>query len=279
MKNFKTVIFSAIFFSVIQFGIASADSFDNLQAALVSGRYTIYYENITPPSRQAALKERSHVFNNKMYTADSYMMYNTVKGIISSDGTNRYIETSSVQNTGLVYASCSLKRNDEIFYFTRLEDKKKVKYLGKVDQKNQKDKAAVPGKVSAVKFRRSLFLVNPNNLSDDGAVSKVLNALLPDTEKNSTALIYKKFTTGMLANGLEYTDLLAVNPPKGVVFDAIRYYFQDGKLVKISAGQYFGSDGNLDGIRTIIKVTEFKTSAENKLLQLPKDLKIKKSKD
>ena len=279
MKYFKAVIFSAVFFVILQCGTASADSFDNLQAALISGKYTLRYENITPPARQNSLKERAHVFNGKMYTADSYMMHNTVKGVISSNGTDRYIETSAIQSSGLIYSSCSLKHNDEIFYFTRLEEKGKIEYIGKVDQKSQKDKSAVSSKISAVKFRRSVFLGNPNNFSDDVAVSKVLNALLPNSEKSSSALIFRKVKSGVLPHGLEYTDLMAVNPPSGVIFDAIRYYFQDGQIVKIATGQYFGSGENLDGTRTIIKVTEFKTSAEDKLLQLPKELKIQKSKD
>ena len=58
-----------------------------------------------------------------------------------------------------------------------------------------------------------------------------------------------------------------------MIFDAIRYYFENGKLVKISAGQYFGSGADLDGIRTIIKVTDFQDSADRKLFQLPKELK------
>ena len=157
MKYFKAVIFSAVFFVILQCGTASADSFDNLQAALISGKYTLRYENITPPARQNSLKERAHVFNGKMYTADSYMMYNAVNGVISEDGVNRYIETSARQTSGLLYVSCSLKKGDEIFYFTRLEEKGKVKYIGKVNQKNQKDKSALVGKVSAIKFRRSYF--------------------------------------------------------------------------------------------------------------------------
>ena len=195
MKNFKTVILAAIFFVILQIGTASADSFDNLQAALTSGQYTIRYENITPPTRAAALKERAHIFNGKMYTADSFMMYNTVKGVISSDGVNRYVETSAVQNSGLIYASCSLKRNDEIFYFTRLEEKGKVKYLGKVEQNNQKAKAALAGKVSAIKYNRTLFLESPTNLSDDAAVSKVLNAVLPNSEKSAGAITYRKMVS------------------------------------------------------------------------------------
>ena len=279
MKNFKTVILAAIFFVILQIGTASADSFDNLQAVLVSDKYTIRYENITPPARQATLKERTHIFDGKMYNADSFMMYKNVTGVISSDGVNRYVETAAVQNTGLLYASCSLRRGDEIFYFTRLEEKGKVKYIGKVEPKNQKDKAAVEGKVSAMKFNRSLSLENPTNLSDDAAVSKVLNAVLPNSEKSAGAITYRKIKTGTLKNGLEYTDLKAVNPPQGVIFDAIRYYFENGKLVKISAGQYFGVGADLDGIRTIIKVTDFQDSADRKLLQLPKELKDSTKRD
>ena len=96
---------------------------------------------------------------------------------------------------------------------------------------------------------------------------------MPNSQKGEGAISYKKIKTGTLSNGLEYTDLKAVNPPPGVIFDVIRYYFQGGQLVKIATGQYFGTGDNLDGRRTIIKVTEFKTTAEKNLFNLPKELK------
>ncbi len=262
MKNFKTVIWAAIFFVILQFGTASADSFDNLQAALVSGQYTIRYENITPPAQQATMKNRTRIFNGTMMNANDYLMYTKVSGVISGDGVNQYIETSSHPNGDFLYASCSLQRGNEIFRFTRLEQKGKVQYIGEKGKK---------GQVTAEPFYKTI--VASYSFGDNSDVTKVLNAILPNSEKAEGATIYRKVKSGFLRNGLEYADLRAVNPPAGVIFDAIRYYFQDGKLVKIAAGQYLGSGADLDGRRIIINVTDFQNSADSKLLQLPKELK------
>lgn len=261
MKNLKTVILAAVFLAVLQFSTASADSFDNFQAALVSGQYTIRYENITPPSRQITMKERKAIQNGKLLGESAYMMYITVSGVISGDGVNRYVETFSTQNDGLKYATCSLQRGEEIFQFNRIEHKNKIQYVGNVGK----------GKVQAMPLQSGLMTAY--SFGDNAAVNKVLNAALPNSEKIAGAITYRKIKSGFLKNGIEYADLKAVNPPAGVIFDAIRYYFQDGKLVKIVAGQYFGSGTNLDSVRTIIKVTDFQNSADSTLLQLPKELK------
>ena len=262
MKNFKTVILAAMLLIISQCGTAAADSFDNLQAALVSGQYTIRYENITPPAQQITMKERTRIFNGKMLNIqNNYMMYVKVSGVISGDGVNRYIETASTQDNGLNYTSCSLQRGEEIFYFTRVEQNGKIQYVGNQGK----------GKVSAIPFVNTLEI--SYSFGDNADVNRVLNAILPNSEKAAGALIYKKIKTGKLQNGLEYTDLKAVNPPQGVIFDAIRCYFQDGVPVKIAAGQYFGSGADVDGKRTIINITEFRNEVDRKLLQLPKELK------
>lgn len=269
----RTVIFSTVLFALIfQFSAVSADSMDNLIETLQSGSYTIRYENITPLSRRTSMKERAYVFDGKMFSEDSYMMHNIVSGIIASDGDNRYTETFATQTSGLIYASCELKRGAEAFYFTRLEENGKVKYIGKVEGKNHQEKDE-KGKVSAIKARRNLTNGNSVSFGDSEDVIRVMSAIIPNSGKAENALVYEKVKTGTLANGLEYFDFKVSNLPEGVIFDAIRYYFDNGTLVKIAAGQYFNIDGRLDGARTIIKIIDFQPSADSKIFQLPDGLK------
>ena len=69
-------------------------------------------------------------------------------------------------------------------------------------------------------------------------------------------------------------DLKAENLPNSTIFDAIRYYFENGTLVKIEAGQYFRTQtGKLDGVRTIINIYELNTDPDSKYFKLPAGLK------
>ena len=262
MKNFKTVICLAAFLFILPFGKVSADSFDNLQAALISGKYTLRYENITPPSQKTVMKERRNIFNGQMSDPNDYLMYVKISGFITGDGKNQYIETFS-ERGNLIYSVCMLSKDNELFNFSRIEDKEKKKI--------QYTSQAGNGKVSAIPIQSGL--VTQISFGNNADLNKVLHAILPDSQKAEGAIIYKKVKSGFLKNGLEYVDLKAVNLPQGIIFDAIRYYFQDGELVKIATGQYFGFGNDLDGRRTIIKVNEFKNSAETNFLKLPAELK------
>ena len=78
--------------------IASADALDDCRNILLSGNYSLKYENITPPPRQA-MKEKQLLYDGKMYNLENpYTMYQPVVGIIAVSGNNRYVETNSSMN-------------------------------------------------------------------------------------------------------------------------------------------------------------------------------------
>ena len=276
--------------------IASADALDNCRNILLSGNYSLKYENITPPPRQA-MKEKQLLYDGKMYNLENpYTMYQPVVGIIAVSGNNRYVETNSsmnVQNVattraqiqaqsvsgeiyGIVakgisslnaprdyeYATCVLTKNDEQFIFTRITSKDKVEYTGKKK-----------GKVEAIKIKKGF---KPGYAYDfgDAEVTKALNAILPNDGKTEGIVTYKRVNSGTLPNGQYYVDLKAENLPNSTIFDAIRYYFENGTLVKIEAGQYFRTQtGKLDGVRTIINIYELNTDPDSKYFKLPAGLK------
>ena len=145
---------------VMQGGNVSADSVDNLQAALANGVYTIRYENVTPPSRSSVPKEKVHLVqqsgifyhNNKDDFEDTYMMYQVVTGVATSDGKNQYSEYTSRhieeakegqdgQGENFDYTTCSLNLGDESFYFTRTNKKGEVQYIS---NRGQNKVAAFP---------------------------------------------------------------------------------------------------------------------------------------
>ena len=146
--------------------VASADALDDCRNILISGNFSLKYENITPPPRQI-MKEKMRLYDGKMYNIENpYTMYQPVTGIIAVSGNNRYVETNSAMNIqnvattiqqlqaqsysaggigGLIakgvsslntpreyeYATCTLIKNDEKFIFTKIKSstpaKKRVK--------------------------------------------------------------------------------------------------------------------------------------------------------
>lgn len=277
--------------------VASADALDDCRNILMSGNYSLKYENITPPPRQI-MKEKMRLYDGKMYNLENpYTMYQPVTGIIAVSGNNSYVETNSAMNMqnvattiqqlqaqsynaggigGLIekgvsslnntpreyeYANCTLIKNDEKFIFTRITSKDKVEYSGKKK-----------GKVEAIKLKKGFKPGYAYNFGDD-EVTKVLNAILPNDGKTEGIITYKRVKSGTLPNGQYYVDLKAEKLPNNTIFDAIRYYFENGALVKIEAGQYFKTDtGRLDGSRTIINIYELNSDPDQKYFKLPDGL-------
>lgn len=276
--------------------VASADALDDCRDILLSGSYSLKYENITPPPRQT-MKEKQMLYDGKMYDLENpYTMYQPVIGIIAVSGNSRYVETNSAMNVqnvattkaqiqtgvynsagigGLIskgisglntpreaeYATCTLTKNNEQFIFTRITSKNKVEYSG-----HKK------GKVEAIKLKKgykSGYAYDFGNMD----VTKLLNAILPNDGKSEGVVTYRRVKSGTLPNGQYYVDLKAENLPKNTIFDAIRYYFENGTLVKIEAGQYFRTEtGKLDGVRTIINIYEFNSNPDSKYFKLPAGL-------
>ena len=78
--------------------IASADALDDCRDILLSGSYSLKYENITPPPRQS-MKEKQMLYDGKMYDLENpYTMYQPVAGIVAVSGGVRYVETNSAMN-------------------------------------------------------------------------------------------------------------------------------------------------------------------------------------
>ena len=267
---------------------ASADALDDCRNVLMSGNYTVKYENVTPPAREA-MHEKFAMYSGKVEPPENpFTMYRPVAGIVTANANNRYFEATipmRLQNVtlnkanvggfgGLLakafssdkkdsseYSTCVLVKGDEKFIYTRITDGEKINYVG-----HKK------GKVYAEKIKKGFQGYNPPDFGNY-EMSRVLNALLPDDAKVEGTVIYTRAGSGTLPNGQYYVDLKATNPAQNVIFDAIRYYFDGGNLVKIEAGQYYTTKtGKLDGSRTIINIKEFSGEAESKYFKLPDGL-------
>ena len=284
-----TILAATLIITLSNVNTAAADALDDCREILLSGTYTIKFENITPPAREA-MHEKFVMFSGKVEPPENpYTMYKPVAGIVTSDGRDRYVEmntqfvlpnvTINREATGGIYgllakalspdienkseySTCVLTKNDEKFAYTRITNENKVDYVG-----HKK------GKVKAIKIKKGF---NNGAAVDFGneEMTRILNALLPDENKIEGTVIYERSGSGTLPDGRYYVDLKAVNSTSNVIFDAIRYCFENGTLVKIEAGKYYKTKaGKLDGIRTIINVKEFSSEAETKYFNLPEGLK------
>ncbi len=276
MNILKKICGVAAALVLLQGGTVSADSADDLQAALANGVYTIRYENVTPPNRSSAPKEKTRLiqygggynFEEESDFSDPYTAYRVVEGIVTSDGNNSYCEYSTKiegendSNSG-EYANCTLTKGDEMFIFKRVKERD-----GDIKYQSLKGK----NKVEAVPATYNKIGYKVNNFGD-ATMTMLMNALMPNENKALGEKIYTKVRTGFNAEGLEYADYKATytdsTTDDGVFLDVIRYFFRDGKLVKIYAGQYSRKGGVISGTRSIIDVTDFQTTADTSLLNLP----------
>ena len=283
----KVTVLSIICVASSMMTTANADALDDCRRIIMSNNYTIRYENLTPPTREAMKEKQIMMDKIEFATTNPYTMYQPTTGIVTAKGTTYYIETSSIMRMpnvsislgGIVgaiaklsqgnekereyeYATCTLVKDDkEKFLFTRIKEKDKIQYTGKKK-----------GKVEAAKIKRNFSASYPYNFGDL-EVTRLLNAIMPNDEKIEGTVIYNRVKSGTLSNGLYYVDLKAVNPGKNAIFDAIRYYFSGNKLVKIESGQYYKTaEGKLDGTRSIVNITDFKNTAEEKYFKLPEGL-------
>lgn len=279
MNILKKICGVAAALVLLQGGTVSADSADNLQAALANGVYTIRYENVTPPNRSSAPKEKTRLiqygggynFEEESDFSDPYTAYRVVEGIVTSDGNNSYCEYSTKiegendSNSG-EYANCTLTKGDEMFIFKRVKESDgDIKYTS---FKGKNKVEALPATYNQIGYKVNGF--------GDATMTMLMNALMPNENKALGEKIYQKVRTGYNAEGLEYADYKATytdsTTSDGVFLDVIRYFFRDGKLVKIYAGQYSRKGGVISGSRSIIDVIDFQTTVDTSLLKLPAEI-------
>lgn len=239
----------SVFGSVVQAG--NIDAYRNL---LAQNKYTIKYENITPPPR-VTNRDKTPLYGSSGLAVDKadYLTNRQRAGIIVGNGTDKYEEIGDG-----VIAMCRLIKNNESFIFTKQQSNGAFEFFG--DKK---------GTVKAVK-RNILAEIFGGQSYGDPEMTRVLNAMLPANAKSADAPQYQFAGAGSLGNGLNYEDYKAnVNG----TLEAIRYYFNGTSLVKISAAScYRKQNGELDGYKCIIKINEFSSTPDMSLLKLPEGL-------
>ena len=257
-----TAIFAMSTLAAVNCEASNLDTYRNL---LMRKTYTIKYQEITPQAR-ATNKDRINLFGkSSMDTGTSDLFVNKpTQSILVCDGENKYEEigigNAYLESAGIKsVATCRLQKGKEVFNYTRYYDKDKLVYRG-----------VKKGSVSAVDFN-ILAQLDQGASFGTANMTRLLNAMLPNSVKSADMSQYTFVGSGWLNNGLNYEDYRSNN---NGLFEVVRYYFNNYALVKIASATYFtNAKGELDGYRCIIKVDEFTPTPDKKYLKLPEGLK------
>jgi len=242
MKKFILMLLT-IFFAT---STAYAEKIDAYKNILLSRRYTIRYDNLTPAPR-VTNRDVAELYGKSglIVETNDFFTNRPLSGIVTANGDDKYEEIGYKD-----FYQCRLLRGGENFIFTHYTNKKGVKeYFG-----------TKKGKVEA-NTRNYLTELMAGESFGDNNFSEMMNALLSD---------YKFINSGTLDNGLNFEDFLAQDENK---LSAIRYYFDGDTLVKISFASYGrNSSGEVVGSKCIVKILEFTNSPNENLLRLPAGL-------
>lgn len=250
----KVLLLSCITAGTVFSAIAEASNIDTYRDLLMSKKYTIKYENITPEERITNKDKITLTGNNTMRTGNiSRLMYKPLECVVVSDGTNRYEEMGY---DGFI--SCRLQNANGTYVFTKYNEGQTTAVWG------IKKNTVVANQTNNVAYIMQGDAFGGNDMT------RFLNAILPDNLKSAEMPSYRQVNSGWLDNGLNYVDYRS----DGRNMEAIRYYFNGYTLVKISSAQFIYDDkGQLQARRCIIKVNEFSPAPAKEYLSLPAGVK------
>lgn len=239
---------------------ASAHQLDRYSAMLAGRSCTIRYENITPGELVHArgLVDMEYGYQSKQ---PQRFLNQPYSGTVVLKGEESYIDVDYGD-----YGSSRLRKGGDCYSFARtVNKKKKVTYL---DAQGSK-----AGEIAAEPYRPEKDLLYGEDFGTK-SVSRLLAAMLPAEDKPEGTPSYAFVDEGTLADGSSFEDYKASS---AAGLEAIRYYFQQGQLMKIASVSYTRNEqGELVGWKCVLKINEFSGQPDETLLSLPQGLKAKK---
>lgn len=235
-------------------GECDASKLEPYRELLTSGRYTIRYENLTPPPR-VTNADRVELYGKSGLAVErnNYFLNKVKCGLITGDGATRYEEIGDGD-----FFMCRLSKEAEDFFYTKTRRGGGWEYFG--TQKNR---------VEANAKNYLAELVEGTSYGDADA-GRLLSAILPDSDKSAQQASYRFIAAGNLSDGISYEDY---RTDSDGTTEIVRYYFAGDTLIKISSGSYrVDANGKIDGRKCILKIEEFSGTPEVSLLRLPEKL-------
>lgn len=267
MKRSNKVL--ALALSIMSFGAfcnlssVEARNIDTYRDLLLKKTYTIKFKDITPEAR-ITNKDSIHMYgkNDMDRSQSTFMLYKQTSGIVTADGDNRYEEIGYGD-----MKQCRFQRGEDTFVFIKNAVKAPT---GNLMYEIYGAKKNLVAPIATNYMAQSML----GSSYGSSALTRYLNAILPDDNKSSDSPEFKFVTSGWLENGLNYEDYRSVD---GDINEAVRYYFNGYNLIKIAAIRYWRNEkGVMEGEKTIIRIDEFSPTPTKELLTLPPGVKEKK---
>ena len=234
---------------------AQASKLEIYRDMLLKNSYTIRYENITPPPR-VTNADRVPLYgkNGLAVENNDYLLNKPKHGIITCSVQDKYEEIGE----GDLYL-CRLTKNAEDFFYTKHKRGDTWEYFG--TGKNRVEANA----------KNYLAQLVEGESYGDADMSRLLNAILPDSSKSAQQASYKFVAEGNLSDGISYEDY---RTDFGGITEIVRYYFKGNVLIKIASASYYKNDnGKVDGRKCVVKINEFTNVPDRSLLNLPEQVK------
>lgn len=241
---------------------AEASNLDTYRNLIKKGTYTIKFKDITPEERITNRDSvRMYGKNDMDRSQATYLFYEQTSGLITCDGGIRYEELGA----GTV-RQCRLQKDDDTFVFVKDDTQKDSNGLHKIFG------GAKTNQLTPIKTNYLARLMLGESYGSK-ALTRYLNAIIPDAEKSGDLPSFRYVTSGWLDNGLNYEDYCGEEDGKKEV---VRYYFNGYALCKIAALRYWRNEaGMMEGTKSIIRIDEFSPTPIAEYLELPPGVKVK----
>ena len=228
---------------------------DIYREILVKNSYTIRYENLTPAPR-VTNKDRVELYGKSGLSveANDYLTDRPKNGVITAENQDKYEEIGFDD-----FYICRLSKNGEDYFFSKYRKGTRWTYVG--TRRNR----------VAANEKNYLAELLEGKSYGDSDMTRLLNAILPDSVKSAQQPKYKFVAQGKISSGLFYEDFRS---DFDGITEVVRYYFDENKLVKIASASYYKNGaGKIDGRKCIIKIQEFSSTPDRNFLKLPEGVK------
>lgn len=260
MKNVTSILLSILFVLIATVDV-EAGNLDKYINMFQTGRYTLKYVDITPipmnHNKDVANFSNGNFYGNNFININEAtpLHNNQTEHCVVVNGLSKYSEIAYG-----AFATCKLDLGQEVFCFSKNTDAKgKTTYYG--------NKA---GHVIAAKRNTVMEFMSGVDCGGE-KINRFFSGIMPAANRSNAVIQYKRVASGNLSNGLDYEDYLWDGQG---VREIVRYYFEQGTLVKISAMMYWKDEnGKWATDKTIIKIKEFNAEPEQEYLSLPIGLK------
>lgn len=242
--------------------LANASNLDKYREMLNNRSCTIKYEFIYQDERED-YKNDMNLEMMKLENKSEQQLPQTFPGVIVLKGNSSYVEMGK-------YAEhyCEITKNGYVYPYKRYDTEKGVKYWG---NRGYGYFGGTPDKVEGHPIN-ALSIIRYGQYYGNDEITEMMRVIRPETEALRPGKIYWLAGSATLDNGIVCEDYQWAGADGAV--DLIRYYFDNGNLIKIASVHYVKlSDGRIVGKHYVVKINEFSNVPDESYFNLPEKLK------